>query len=111
MTRDDAPLPPTREDLVWGWCFTLLMAACTGGGMFLAAAWLLREVVEPAALLLGGFAGILISTMISRWLQRHRVPVETRRRWNRQFDVFLAQAAPFARPVMQALHRLLFVRD
>lgn len=123
MNCDDAPLPPTREDLVWGWCFTLLMVACMGGSMCLAAAWLPsafaaawsgplpREVVEPAGLLLGGFAGILISTMISRWLQRHRVPVETRRRWNRQFDVFLAQAVPFTRPVMRALHRLLFVRD
>lgn len=123
MNRDDAPLPPTREDLRWGWCFALLMVACIAAGMFLALAWLPlacaaawpgalpREVVEPAGMLLGGLAGLLLAAIILRWLQRHRVPVEMRRRWNGQFDVFLAQATPFARPVMRALHRLLFVQD
>lgn len=123
MNRDDAPLPPSREDLFWGWCFALLMIACMAAGMFLALAWLplacaaawpdmlQREIVELAGMPLGGLAGFLFAAIISRWLQRHLVPVETRRHWRRQFDVTIAQTVPVARPVMRALHRLLFVRD
>lgn len=123
MNRDDVPLPPSREDLRWGWCFTALLIFCMTAGMFTALAWLLpacgamspgdlsREVLEPAGLLLGGLAGFLLAAIISRWLQRHRVPVETRRRWRLQFDAFHAQAAPFMKPVMRALHRLLCVPE
>lgn len=126
MNRDDAPLQPSREDLLWGWCFVLSMVACMVIGMFLALAWLPpvcraesaawhanapRAIVEPVCMALGASGGLLCAAAIARWLQRHRVPAETRRRWHRQFDVALAQAAPIAKPVMRALHRLLFVRD
>ncbi len=125
MNRDDAPLP-SREDLRWGWCFGLLVIVCMTAGMFTALAWLAPacrdvpgaphadispEVVEPLCISLGAFVGVLCAATIARWLQRHRVPAATRRRWRLQFDAMHAQAAPLMKPVMRALHRLLFVPD
>lgn len=126
MNRDDVPLPPSREDLRWGWCFVVVMITCMTAGMFAALAWLMPacrdvpgaphadispEVVEPLCMSFGVFGGLLCAAAIMRWLQRHRVPAELRQRWRLQFDAFHAQAVPFMKPVMRALHRVFFVPD